>query len=255
MQIIEEEADLFKVSNNYVYGQPKMIDSKIIFNGNNNILFCEDGVVLENSYIRFSGNNSLIFLRKSTHKYRLCFKVFNNSTIYIDQDNYFNEPLNAIISEECNLLIGKDCMFSTGISMMTSDAHLIYDMDTLERINYSKSIYIGDHIWIGQDVTILKNCRIDSGSIIGASSVVPGIEIKNNSIYCGNPAKMVKDRTFWNGACVLKWTKPQTEISSRYDTYLSDNTELNTNDFIYEYNYLEELTFNDIENYLINIFI
>lgn len=206
MQIIENTNDLRNIKDNYIKGSyPNMNNSKIIFYGENNLLFCDDSVTLEDCTIEFGGNNSIIFLKDSSHKYNVSIKTFNDSTIFIDSNCYFNEHLEIVVSERTNLVIGKDCMFSKNISILTTDHHPIYDCNTNKRINYSQSIYIGDHVWIGQNAIILKGSKIDSGSIIGAGAIVPGTIVESNSIYAGNPAKCIKNNVFWCGDSVHKW--------------------------------------------------
>jgi len=55
----------------------------------------------------------------------------------------------------------------------------------------TKSINIGDNVWIGTHVVILPGVKIGNSSIIGAGSVVVK-NIPNYSIAVGNPAKVVK---------------------------------------------------------------
>lgn len=227
---------------------PIIINSKIKFYGENNVLFCDKNLVLENSLIEFGGSNSIVFLKGSNHKYRVSIKTFNNSTIFIDSDCYFNGLLDILVSEETNLIIGKDCMFSLNNSIMTTDHHPIYDCNTNERINLSKSIYIGDHVWVGQNSLILKNTQIDSGSIIGAGSIVVGTNIESNAIYAGNPAKCVKDNVFWLGNSVHKGNIENTFSEDTYK-YQIDS------DSILEYeeieNYLKKCSIDEKIEYLL----
>ena len=54
-----------------------------------------------------------------------------------------------------------------------------------------KPIVIGNDVWIGGNVTILKGVKISDGAVVGAGSVV----VKNippNAIVVGNPAKIIK---------------------------------------------------------------
>ena len=108
-----------------------------------------------------------------------------------------NDMLQARIMEEQNLFIGNDVMFSLGIWIRTSDAHLIYSADSMERVNISKSVFIGDHVWVGQDVILLKGSQIASGSIIGAKAVVSGQTIPSNTVWAGNPIKLISNNKFW----------------------------------------------------------
>lgn len=253
MQVFEKSEELLNSRENFVSGTiPKMQNSKIIFYGTNNVLFCEEGVTLKNSIIEFGASNSIVFLRKNNFAYQVAFKVFNNSTIFIDSNNYFNGVLHAEISEETNLFIGKGGMFSHSIWMMTSDSHLVYDIDSLNRLNFSKSIYIGDHVWIGQNTIILKGTKIYSGSIIGAASVLPGILVENNSIYAGNPAKKVRNSIFWNGTNVHKWQKRETDQSRKYDSFIEEKTDAKIDDYIYTFNKYDFISYESIESSLKN---
>lgn len=54
--------------------------------------------------------------------------------------------------------------------------------------------YIGNNVWIGENVVILPGSKIGDGCIIGANAVVSGV-IEKHSIAVGSPAKVVK---LWN---------------------------------------------------------
>lgn len=109
-------------------------------------------------------------------------------------------------------------MFSWSIWLSTCDHHLIFD-SSYQRENFSKSIYIEDHIWCGQESAILKGTFIPSGSIIGAKSVVCGIK-SSNSIYTGNPAKLIKGEKFWSreDPALDNWTQEQTNLYAHKET-------------------------------------
>ncbi|MNS29295.1 putative acetyltransferase [compost metagenome] len=59
-----------------------------------------------------------------------------------------------------------------------------------ETVN-SKPIVIGDNVWLGFDVVVLKGVTIGEGAIIGAKSVVTR-DIPAWSVAAGNPAKVIK---------------------------------------------------------------
>lgn len=148
--------------------------------------------------------------------------IFNNSTLYIGDDAYFNGTLNIILSEEKNFFVGNGCLFSFGIWVRTADPHLIYDAETKVRINPSKSILIGDHVWIGQSAMLLKGCHIASGCILGAASIMSKAT-GNNQVWAGNPAKKVKKNIFWSSESVHNFTY---ESAQKYNV-------MNKNDFIF----------------------
>lgn len=99
--------------------------------------------------------------------------------------------------EASSIVIGQDCMFSGGIWLDTSDNHSIIDVKTGRRINPCKPIEIGDHVWVGRMVTILKGAVIGKDCIIGAGSLVKG-SIPPNSIAAGSPAQVVRSGVTWD---------------------------------------------------------
>lgn len=88
------------------------------------------------------------------------------------------------------LKIGNDCMFSRNIKIMTSDGHdILHDG---KRANLAPNIYIGSHVWLADNVTVLKGVSIGSGSIVGINSTVTH-SISDNSAVAGNPARAITD--------------------------------------------------------------
>lgn len=198
--------------------EPQLINSKIIFHGENNVLICEENVVLDGSNINFFGNNSIIYLSSNYNHYKLLVNIFNNSVLFIDENNYFGSVLYLLFSEEKSIYIGKDGLFSQGVGVRLADPHLIYDVDSLKRINPSEDVYFGDHIWIGQEALILKGTHVGSGSIVGARAVVSNKKIKSNSVVAGVPSKEIKNNIFFDGRSVHNFTKNETEQFAEYSS-------------------------------------
>ena len=55
---------------------------------------------------------------------------------------------------------------------------------------------IGNKVWIGCNVTILKNTFVGNNCVIAAGSVVKGT-FPDNTLIAGNPAKAVKQNVDW----------------------------------------------------------
>lgn len=56
----------------------------------------------------------------------------------------------------------------------------------------SEPITIGDNVWLGANVTILKGAHIGDNCIVATGAVVIRGQYEANSILAGNPAKIVK---------------------------------------------------------------
>ncbi len=139
-----------------------------------------------------------------------------------------------VASEQQNIIFGNECLISFGIFVRTADPHLIYDCETKKRINSSKSVLVGDHVWIGQGALILKGNVIGSGSIIGGGSVLSNKRIPSNVSAAGNPAKIIKEGIFFNDKCVHSWKEEQTQQYAVMDTdewiYEKDENTVSLND-------------------------
>ena len=213
--IIENGMEVQTLEKNTITGENLNYSScRIEFRGSGNILHAEPGVDLADSTINFFGDNALLYLSSNTkHQYKLKIDLWRETAVFFGKDSYFNGIFSAIVSERQNLIIGDDGVFSFGIWLRTADPHLIYDASTGKRTNMSKSIFIGDHVWIGQNALILKGCRIGSGSIVSAAAVLAGKVVQSNSIYAGNPARMIKNNVFFVGRSVHNYTKKKSEKS------------------------------------------
>ncbi|EEY97953.1 transferase hexapeptide repeat family [Vibrio sp. RC586] len=85
-------------------------------------------------------------------------------------------------------------MFSRNVKLMTSDGHDI--LRDGKRVNPAKNIHIGSHVWLADNVTVLKGVSIGSGSIVGINSTVTH-SFADNSAAAGNPARVIANSIAW----------------------------------------------------------
>lgn len=214
-ELIKNEEDFKLLKDNVLIGEPPALKGgSVEFHGKDNILWCEEGVTLSGKVV-FPGDNALVMLCSSRHPYRVDVSANTGSFFYSGHGSYFNGILHAICSEGRSIILGDDCLFSFGIWIRTADPHLVYDGGTHRRINPSKDVLVGDHVWIGQDALLLKGTRIGSGSIIGAKSLVSGI-VPSNSSWGGVPVREIRSNIFWDDPCVHAWTKDKTRESQTF---------------------------------------
>lgn len=115
-------------------------------------------------------------------------------------------------AEKVKVTIGRDSMLSDHIQIRAEDSHAIYDIDSGNRINPSKDIFIGKHCWIGYRTTILSGTIIREGSVVGFGSVVKG-SFSNNVIIAGVPAKVIKKNVAWERPHIFH-TRPWMKMHS-----------------------------------------
>lgn len=91
-------------------------------------------------------------------------------------------------------IVGNDNMFSWGISFLDTDAHPIYNEHNV-RINKPSGFLIGNNVWIGCEVTVLKGGKISDGDIVASNSIVTRPLLESNAIYINN--QLLKKNISW----------------------------------------------------------
>ncbi len=239
---VQEHVSILK-SNKFVGETPHIDNSTITFKGENNIIYCDKNVRLKDSTIVFHGDNSVVYLSESVHEYKINVSMCHNSVMYFGKNNYINDKIMLVLSEEKNIFIGDDCMFSKDVWIRIADPHLIYSVSDHKRINHTKSVYIGDHVWVGQHAMILKGTNIGSGSIVGAMALVANKKIPSNVSVAGNPVRVISKDIFWTGACVHMYKEEATKKSENF----------NSDQYIYNKNDSEKVDFSTIEENFLNM--
>lgn len=145
--------------------------------GNNNGIYIGGKCVLKDVLLWIEGDNNLIEIGSGTtiEQARISCVGYGNNKI----------------------IIGNDCMLSSGVRITNTDSHSIIDLSSNERINHEEDVIIGNHVWIGADVSVLKGVHIGDNSIIAAGAIVTK-DVLSNSIYAGIPAKRIRENITWD---------------------------------------------------------
>jgi acetyltransferase-like isoleucine patch superfamily enzyme len=91
--------------------------------------------------------------------------------------------------------IGLGCSFGHECYLSDDDGHEI-KVDGI-RTNWTKGYHIGNHVWLGRHVTILKGSVIGDDIVVGACSVVSGGWLDTHTIIAGTPLHVVKNNIDW----------------------------------------------------------
>ncbi|WP_319001939.1 acyltransferase [Clostridium algoriphilum] len=125
------------------------------------------------------------------------FKIFNGCFITVNKgatltlgSGFINNNVNISCFDK--ITIGEGVAISEDVIIRDSDNHnIIYD-----GFKKTKPITIGNHVWIGMRVTILKGVTIGDGAIIAVGSVVTK-DVPPNCLVGGTPAKVLKTNVVW----------------------------------------------------------
>ena len=111
------------------------------------------------------------------------------SVVSIGSNNAFSNNVSVIANER--IVIGNDCLIGDRVSIFDSDFHEIDPAARRSGTGASKPVEIGNNVWIGSSVTVLKGVTIGDNSVIGVMSVVSK-PVPPNSVAVGNPAKVIR---------------------------------------------------------------
>lgn len=100
---------------------------------------------------------------------------------------------------------GKNCLLSWDVQIMDTDFHSILDKDG-NLTNPDQPIKIGNHVWIGSKVVMLKGVEIADNCIIGANATITKSVHEPNCII-GNFGRILKTDIHWELSGPKDWIK------------------------------------------------
>lgn len=173
-------------------------NTRIRIRGKNNTLIIGDFSQLQNVTVQVSGDNNRITLGS--------WSTFRGTEIYVEQSGnqvrvgdhaHFYGKAELACMEGTSLSIGSDCLCSSNIQMRTGDSHAVLDRSGC-RINPSRDICLGDHVWLGRDVSLLKGAQVGDHCIVGMGALVTGKFPESNCSIAGNPARIIRRDVDWS---------------------------------------------------------
>lgn len=165
--------------------------------GNDNRIDIDSNCSLENTLLVMVGNNNQVEIGSGVRFIGPCTIYMEGNSVLKIGNKTRIRGVNFVLRDG-RIELGEDCMTSYGVMIRNHDSHKIFKTDDLNKqINLPKDIIIGNHVWLCQNSTILKNVQIGDFSVVAYGSVVTkGCE--SNSIVAGNPASIVKQGITWS---------------------------------------------------------
>lgn len=145
----------------------------------------------------YGSNNKIVIEEGCGFKNLTIYMGGDNNTIHIKRRTMIAGKTELAVMEGTKIIIGEDSLFSANVTFRAGDSHSVLDVATGERINPSKDIIVGDHVWIGNTVIVTKGTVIGRHCVVATGSVVAGKFFPDNCAIGGNPAKVLKEGISW----------------------------------------------------------
>ena len=151
------------------------------------------GTLLSNSHLTWPhqvklGNNCLI-------EHDVCFHydgIYSDGPSIIIGNNVFIGNCTEFNITD-NIIVGDNCLIASGCRFIDHSHGYEYGQFINLQISSEKAINIGEDVWLGCNVIVLKGVTIGKGAIVGASSLV-NKSIPPYEIWGGVPAKKIGER-------------------------------------------------------------
>lgn len=181
----------------------------ITINGNNNKVTIELPANFINTAIVIDGDNNKFSLKTTKHRTirHTTFGLEGGSEMTVGSGLSVYRDVHIVAKNGKNISIGDECMFAREIMIRNNDGHVILDKTTGEVLNPPEDIVIGDNVWVGARVMILKGTVVPNGSVVGAMAMVNKKFEEENILIAGVPAKKVRSNIEWRREDFAKYMK------------------------------------------------
>jgi len=111
------------------------------------------------------------------------------SEIIIGNRNQTSNNIVMVASQR--IVIGNDCQIGDQVAIYDCDFHEIAPLTRNQSCGPTMPVTIGDNVWLGSRVMVLKGVTIGDNSVVAAMSVVTK-SIPPNYLAAGIPAKVIR---------------------------------------------------------------
>lgn len=166
------------VSTNSITGSPRRLQP-IQCNGLGNVIIGDSVTIGSHPSPSFFSTYAYLEARKES------------ASISIGARTSINNNFCAI-AEHTFIDIGEDCLIGVNVEILDSDFHsLKFDERGASKPEWAQPVEVGNKVFLGSNVKILKGVSIGEGSVIANGTVVTK-NIPSHVIAGGNPVRVIR---------------------------------------------------------------
>lgn len=113
---------------------------------------------------------------------------------HLELGDHVSFTANVFVAATQAIRIGNDVLVAEFASLRDADHGMINGKLIRTQAMCSKPIMIGNDVWIGRGVSVLKGTKINDGAIVGANAVVT-TDVPPNAVVAGVPARLIRYRS------------------------------------------------------------
>lgn len=165
--------------------------------GKDSVILIGANSKLHKTSIRINGKRSYVVIGPGCDLKGVELQVKGHDCLIIIGAGTTWESGAAICDSAESIVVGDDCMFSSGVILRVSDGHSIWQAGGSKRISTPKSVLIHPHVWLGNSTRVSKGAIVGMGTTVGQMSLVTG-RLAPHSIYGGVPARLLRSESEWS---------------------------------------------------------
>ncbi len=163
------------------------------------------GKDLEVGFNQLHGSNSETHIRLDKDAVWNCNNgglLFYNTVVEIKpgavfDSGFFSANGGSVIIADKHIVFGEDVMIGRNVIVYDSDFHQLCDVKG-EPSNPPQTVVIGDHVWLTNNIMVLKGVTIGRDSVVAAQTVV-NKDMPEHSIIAGKSSgTVIKDTVHWD---------------------------------------------------------
>ncbi|RYZ52293.1 MAG: acyltransferase [Sphingobacteriales bacterium] len=112
-----------------------------------------------------------------------------DAVIRIGNNNQFSNNISIIAASE--VVLGNGCLVGDQVSIYDCDFHEVDPVNRTRSVGPVLPVVIGNNVWLGSRVMVLKGVSIGDNTVVGAMSLVTK-SLPANCVAAGVPAKVVR---------------------------------------------------------------